>query len=171
MLSCKYNLSEKMESLINEQINRELLASHEYLRISCYFQREYVNLPGFYKFFKKSSEEETEHGYKLIEYLNKRGGKVSIDNIILSEDIEITPLSSLEKALSMELSIYENLLKLHSNSEHDPQFCDFIESEYLNEQIDAHKEISDMITSLKRYMKDNNHLGLELFDKNLQNIL
>lgn len=44
--------------------------------------------------------------------------------------------------------------------------CDFIEGEFLKEQVEAQKMISDMITNLRRVGGDG--LGLYLFDKNLE---
>lgn len=42
--------------------------------------------------------------------------------------------------------------------------CDFLESEYLNEQVEAIKELSDMITKLQRVGPG---LGEYEFDKDL----
>jgi ferritin heavy chain len=64
-----------------KQINLELKASHIYLSMASYFARDNVALPGLHQFFKKSSEEEREHAEKLIDYQNKRGGKVAIQGI------------------------------------------------------------------------------------------
>lgn len=42
--------------------------------------------------------------------------------------------------------------------------CDFLESEYLQEQVDAIKEIGDHLTNLRRVGEG---LGVYLFDKEL----
>jgi len=49
--------------------------------MASYFARDNVALPGLHRFFKASSDEEREHAEKLIEYQNKRGGKVVIAGI------------------------------------------------------------------------------------------
>ena len=41
-----------------------------------YFDRDDVALHGFAKRFKENSHEERDHAEKLIEYQNKRGGRV-----------------------------------------------------------------------------------------------
>merc|ERR1719431_2433530 len=46
----------------------------------------------------------------------------------------------------------------------DAHLCDFLESEYLNEQVDSIKEIADMITKIKRA---GDGLGLHLMDKEM----
>ena len=46
----------------------------------------------------------------------------------------------------------QSLLDLHevASKNTDPQMADFLESEYLGEQVEAQKELGDYITQLKR---------------------
>jgi len=41
-----------------------------------YFGQDDVGLKGFHHYFKKASDEEREHGEKMISYLNMRGGRL-----------------------------------------------------------------------------------------------
>lgn len=167
MSKCRANFHSDSENIINKQIHMELTASYIYLQFASYFKRDSIALHGFAKFFDKSSKEEQEHADKLIDYMVKRGGKVQFKEI--NELIGMngfTPLSALEAALSLELKVYNSLLEVHKVGENveDSQLCDFIESEYLSEQVDAHKEIADMITRLELA---GDGLGTYLFDKEL----
>ena len=47
----------------------------------------------------------------------------------------------------------------------DAQLTDFLEGEFLKEQVEAIKEISDLITRMKRA---GDGLGLHIIDKELQ---
>lgn len=47
----------------------------------------------------------------------------------------------------------------------DANLCDFLETEYLQEQVDAIKEIADHVTKLQRVGEGS---GVFLFDKELQ---
>jgi hypothetical protein len=47
-----------------------------------YFSRSDVALFGLHKFFKKMSDEERDHGQKLMEYVNKRGGTISMESTL-----------------------------------------------------------------------------------------
>lgn len=76
MSQARQNYHEDCEAAINKQINMELYASYVYLSMAGYFDRDDVALPGFKKFFKKSSDEEREHAQKFIKYQNMRGGRV-----------------------------------------------------------------------------------------------
>jgi ferritin heavy chain len=58
----------------------------------------------------------------------------------------------------------QSLLALHktADSHGDAQMCDFIEANYLTEQVEAAKELSDHITQLKRVGQG---LGEYTYDK------
>merc|ERR1711915_153426 len=51
------------------------------LSLHAYFNCDDQALHGFAKFFQKSSDEEHEHGIKLMEYQAKRGGRVVFQDI------------------------------------------------------------------------------------------
>lgn len=46
----------------------------------------------------------------------------------------------------------------------DMNFCDFLETQFLQEQVDSMKEIADHVTNLKRCGEG---LGVYMFDKQL----
>lgn len=60
----------------------------------------------------------------------------------------------------------QNLLELHriATTHDDANFMDFLETEFLQEQVDAIKEISDHVTNLERVGEG---LGVFIFDKEL----
>merc|ERR1711902_286449 len=107
----RQNYHEDCEALINKQINMEFYASYVYLSMSSFFNRDDQALHGFASFFKKSSDEEREHGMKLMEYQTKRGGKVVFQ--------------AMEAALELEKTVNQSLLDLHKSSdgEGDAHLC------------------------------------------------
>ncbi|GCC48413.1 hypothetical protein chiPu_0032925, partial [Chiloscyllium punctatum] len=48
---------------------------------SSYFDRDDVALRHFAEFFKEQSHEEQEHAEKLMEFQNKRGGRVLLQDV------------------------------------------------------------------------------------------
>ena len=76
-------------------------------------------------------------------------------------------LEAMQTALALEKSVNQSLLDLHNlaDSKGDPQFSDFIEGNYLTEQVEAIKQISDYITQLKRVGPG---LGEHMFQKHLE---
>ena len=73
-------------------------------------------------------------------------------------------MEAMEAALELEKTVNQSLLDLHAiASKHDDaQFTDFLESEFLTEQVEAIKKLSDYVTNLRRVGKG---LGEYLFDK------
>lgn len=59
----------------------------------------------------------------------------------------------------------QSLLSLHAigTTHNDANLCDYLESEFLQEQVDASKELGDLLTNIRRVGKDG--LGIFMFDK------
>jgi len=149
----RQNYHSESEAAINRQINLELYASYTYFSMYGYFERDDVALKGFAKFFKKQSEEEREHAEKLIQYQNMRGGRIVLADIKKPDRDEWgSGLEAMSAALQLEKNVNTALLEVHAiaSKHNDPQMCDFIESNYLLEQVHSIKEISDYVTNLKR---------------------
>jgi len=170
----RQNFAEACESALNDQINVEFNVSYVYHALWAYFDRDYVSLPGMAGFFKKSSHEEREHAELLMEYQNKRGGKVKLQSIMMP-DMEFggspsgDALYAMELALSLEKLVNEKLLNLHqvADNHSDPQMTDFLEGNFLAEQVDAIKQISGYVSELRRVGKGH---GVYHFDLQLQNV-
>jgi len=162
---CRQNYHAECEAEVNKQINMELYASYVYMSMSYYFDRDDVALPGYSKFFKKNSDEEREHAEKLMKFQNQRGGRIVLQNIQKPpQDEWVSGLAALEAALELELAVNQSLLRIHgiAGGHSDPQMCDFIETHYLTEQVEAIKELGDLITQAKRC---GTGLGEYMFDK------
>merc|ERR1711862_89824 len=162
--TCRQNFSKESEDTLNAHIVKELWASMNYLAMQAYFDRADVALPGLAKWAHENSDEEKEHAEKLITYMNSRGGKYLQQAIPAPETSEFeSALEALEYARKLEVAVNDSLLELHENA--DPQFQDFIESEFLGEQVEAINTISSMIRKLMRVGPG---LGEHIFDKELQ---
>ena len=166
--------SEGCRQEVNRQINLEYRASYAYDLLSSYFDRNSVGLKGVSGYFRKASDEEREHAHKLMKYQNMRGGSVELSSITLFEglDLEGNGLKDVRKAYEiahrLEVEVYKSLLQLHSmaDKEGDPQFADFIEGEYLEEQVEAISEIEKYLSQLDRIGEDGH--GILEFSKNLE---
>ncbi len=72
-------LKEKIQQMLNHQLNTEVFSSYQYLAMAAYF--ESTNLSGFAKWMKVQSQEEYGHAMKFYNYLLKAMGKVSLTQI------------------------------------------------------------------------------------------
>lgn len=96
----------------------------------------------------------------------KRGGVVRFMPIPSPPTDEWkSALNILETTLQMEKEVNQSLLNLHkiAQEQNDPALEDFIESHYLQEQVEDIKRAADYITELKRCGGEG--LGLYLFDR------
>ncbi|WP_235243578.1 ferritin family protein, partial [Escherichia coli] len=149
----RQNYHEDCEAAINKQINLELYASYVYLSMGYYFERDDVALPGLAKFFKESSDEEREHGQKLMKYQNRRGGRIVLQAISAPSLQEWgSGHDALQAALDLEKQVNQCLLDLHgiASKFSDPHLTNMLEDEFLEEQVESIKKLGDMITKLKR---------------------
>ncbi|KAF9995580.1 hypothetical protein BGZ80_006941 [Entomortierella chlamydospora] len=162
----KQNFASASEDSINNQISQELQASQVYLSLSAWAGSGQA-LPGLEKFFKKSAEEEREHAQKLIDYQNRRGGKVVLQTLSAPEIDWSSARNAIEATLQLEKDVNKSLLNLHKVSEEnsDAQLSDFIASVYLPEQVEGIKKIADLVAQLNRVGNDG--LGLYLWDQEL----
>jgi len=149
----RQNFAELSEHLLNEQVQMELYASHVYQAMGSYFDRADVALPGFKDWSMKQSAEEREHAEKFMEYINLRGGRYIPAAIPQPEGFEFSSaLDAMEYALKMEINVNKHLLNLHhaADKADDAQMCDFVEANYLTEQVESINDIAKVVRKLTR---------------------
>ncbi|KAF8397218.1 hypothetical protein HHK36_016126 [Tetracentron sinense] len=162
-----------MTKRVLKRANVEYNVSYVYHAMYAYLDRDNIALKGIAKFFEESSEEERQHAEKLMEYQIMRGGKVRLLSILnpLSEFDHFEKgdaLYAMELALSLEKLTNEKLLNLLSVADrnNDVQLAHFVESEFLTEQVEAIKKISEYVAQLRRVGKGH---GVWHFDQMLLN--
>ncbi|KAK7372130.1 hypothetical protein VNO80_05499 [Phaseolus coccineus] len=165
--------TDQSEAALNAQINVEYNVSYVYHAMYAYFDRDNVALKGLAKFFKDASMEERHHAEMMMEYQNKRGGKVQLQSMLMpfsefDHAEKGDALYAMELALSLERLNNEKLLNLHSlaNENNDAQFVDFLESQFLFDQVEDIKKISEYVAQLRRVGKGH---GVWHFDQMLLN--
>merc|ERR1712012_792840 len=107
------------------------------------------------------------HGMKLMEYQTKRGGRVVFKDIAKPTTMDWgSPMEAMEAALELEKTVNQSLLDIHkvAGDKGDGHLCDFLESEYLSEQVEGIKAVGDLITKMKRA---GDGLGLHIIDKEM----
>ena len=72
-------LPEKVEKALNSQLNAELYSSYLYLSMNAYFKS--INLDGFANWMYAQAHEELIHSMKFYEFINRRGGRVTLTSI------------------------------------------------------------------------------------------
>ena len=90
-------INEKIEKLLNDQLNKELYSAYLYLSIEAYFNS--INLQGFAHWFRVQVQEERDHALLFFEYINRAGGRVRLQLI----EGPKTEFASIEEALGLTL--------------------------------------------------------------------
>jgi len=168
MSAVRQNYHKDCEDAINEQINMELNASYIYQSMAYHFDRDDVALEGVFKYFKKNSDEEREHAEMFMKYQNMRGGRIVLKDV-KAPTMEWTMewdshIHALEGALELEKKVNESLLKIHATAgdNGDAHLCDFLEENFLDEQVKSINEIAKLIVNAKRCGEG---LGVYQFNK------
>ncbi|XP_038639494.1 ferritin heavy chain-like [Scyliorhinus canicula] len=164
----RQNYHQECEAAMNRQINMELYASYVYISMYAFFDRDDVALKNFAKFFKDQSHEEREHAEKLMKFQNQRGGRVILQDVSKPDRDEWSNgLEAMKCALHLERTVNQSLLDLHklASDKFDAQMCDFLETHYLDEQVQSIKKLGDFVTNLVRLGAPQNGMAEYLFDK------
>jgi ferritin len=72
-------VSKKMETALNEQVNAELYSAYLYLSMESYFKSK--NLNGFANWMKVQTQEEMTHVMKIYDFIDERGGRITLKAI------------------------------------------------------------------------------------------
>ncbi|CAG2103389.1 unnamed protein product [Medioppia subpectinata] len=152
--SNRFEMKSECMRELNNQINSEMYASLVYMNMGAYFDSNKVARKGFAKFFTDQSHEEKEHAHKLVDYLNKRGANVNtLDVKMPVKNTWNNPKQALEDAIQLENEINDYIHKIHGIAEHtclDPHLMDFLESEYLEEQMTSINQLTRLHTILSQ---------------------
>ena len=157
-------VSEKINEIINEQINKEFYSGYLYLSMSAHLHE--LGLFGFSKWLKCQAKEEVEHGLKLLDYLLERNCYITLKQIR-------TPEFEFKNVKSVFETLYEhekcitnsvmNIAKL-AEEECDRKTLTFIEW-FIEEQVEEEQQVKDIIKRLELFGEDT--AALYLMDKEL----
>lgn len=145
--------SDACENALNEQIRVEYLASYHYHKLAAHFYELDSGLMKLANYFNRASLEERDHADKLMRYQCQRGGKVVFSPIQVPEmqlEKKTEVKKSFELALELEESVNKKLIELHkvAETEEDAQFADYLEGEFLEEQVEAIADLSRVVSQL-----------------------
>ena len=157
-------LKKKIQKAINDQINAEMFSAYLYLSMEAYFQS--ISLKGFAAWMRVQVQEEMMHGMKFYDFINERGGKVTLEAIAKPETSWASPLAAFEAILKHEehvTSLINDLVDL-AISEKDHASNNFFQW-FVAEQVEEEASANEIVEKLK-LVKDNPS-GLFMVDAEL----
>lgn len=134
----------ELNKAFNEQIGRELLASHQYVSIASYFDGR--ALKKLAELFFKQAEEEREHAMKFVNYLNDVNGKVEIPAIPAPKADFASALEAVKLALQWEMEVTQHInnlmtLAIEQKDYAAQEFLDW----FVKEQVEEVSSMQDLV--------------------------
>ncbi|MBQ9394670.1 MAG: ferritin [Proteobacteria bacterium] len=157
-------LNQKVASLINTQINKELYSAYLYLQFANHFADAGLN--GFANWYTIQAQEERDHVMLFLKYLQNNDGKVTLGAIDAPDSSDETHMDVLKHGLKHEEyvtslinSIYE---AAHNVKDYRTmQFLDWFVKEQGEEEMNA----NDLIKKMELFGNDSR--GLYLLNQEL----
>ncbi len=141
-------LKEKIEAALNEQLNAELYSGYLYLSMSAYFQS--INLAGFATWMRVQAQEELVHGMKFYDYINERGGRVTLKAIEVPPPEWDSPLAVFEGAYAHEQKVtglINDLMDL-AQEQRDHATKIFLQW-FVSEQVEEEDSANEVVQKIK----------------------
>lgn len=157
-------LNKKIEEAINAQINAEFWSAYLYLSMSMHFANE--GYSGIANWFAVQFKEEQDHATIFMNYVNSRGGKVTLAPIAAVETAWKSPIAAFEDTLCHEKKVTSLINDLYGLAVKEKDYAtQNMLQWFINEQVEEEETACNYIDALKK-IGDNGY-GLYMFDKEL----
>lgn len=164
------NLSEKLEKALNEQLTKEALQAQNYLAYASW--AEVNSFTGLAKFLYKHSVEERNHMFKILKYINDRGGKAVIQSIESPGKDPETVGECIERVLNHEIDNTKAINKLVSLSHEEEDWATYnFLHWFVKEQIEEESLIKQLVDRYNLMEKSKKTaLDLTAFDEEMEDL-
>ncbi|OGO15183.1 MAG: hypothetical protein A2Y93_00675 [Chloroflexi bacterium RBG_13_68_17] len=141
-------ISDRLAQAMNQQIGRELGASHQYVMMAGYFHAE--SLPQLATFFFRQADEERMHAMKFVHHILEAGGPLAVPAVPAPR-----PVGSAEEAArlslewEMEVTRQINDLMALAVKESDYIGQDFLRW-FVTEQLEEVASMSELLSVIRR---------------------
>lgn len=141
-------ISEKMQTVINSQINAELYSSYLYLSMASYFADN--SLGGMAQWMEAQALEEQYHAMKMYKFVIERGGRVILTDIDGPPTEWKSTLEAFEAALAHEQMVTGRINKLIDLAieESDHATNSFLQW-FVDEQVEEEDSVGEVVDKLK----------------------
>lgn len=157
-------IGKKMEKALNDQVNAELYSAYLYLSMEAYFKS--LNMNGFANWMRVQTQEEVTHATMMYDFINERGGRVTLKAIDGPPTKWDSPLAVFKNVYEHEQKVtglINNLVDL-AIKEKDHATNAFLQW-FVNEQVEEEASADAIVQQLKM-MKDAPG-GIFMLDKEL----
>lgn len=143
-------ISEKIENILNEQINKEFYSAYLYLAISAHFDE--IGLKGFSNWTRVQAREEVDHGMILFDYIIERQGNVNLRQIDTPDTQFGNTLEIFKKIFEHERYVTDSINCVANMTDEE---CDlatrYFINWYISEQVEEEANVDDVIKKLEMF--------------------
>lgn len=136
-----------VEKALNEQIAMEFEASHLYLAMSAWFERQ--DLPGFAHWMRLQSDEEREHAIRIYQHVIDRGGRVRLEAVAAPPDGFGGPRQAVERVAAHERKVTESIHRIYELAGEQRDYAaQRMLHWFIDEQVEEEKMAADLLARL-----------------------
>ena len=141
-------ISKKITAKLNKQITTEFSAAHSYLAMACAFER--MGLKILAKRFLAQHEEEREHALKIVNYVQKVGGAVTLEAVPKPTTDYKDAKAVVRAALASEKKVTQLIHELVAlaESENDYATRSFL-NWFVDEQVEEVASMTDLLNLMQ----------------------
>lgn len=160
-------ISDALEKALNDQMTREAFQAQVYLSYASW--AEVNGFPGISEFLYGHMEEEREHMFKILKYINDRGGSTKIEAIKAPPENPKNIEDCLKKILKHEIDNSEQIDKIVNLAHKEKDWATFSFAQwFVQEQIEEETLINGVIDKYALATeKDEGNRNLYEMDKDL----
>lgn len=157
----KKRISNKMEKLLNKQMTREAYQAQVYLAYASW--AEVNSFGGVATFLYGHSNEEREHMFKILKYINDRGGEAKIEIVKAPTEIPKDLGDCFNKILHHEMDNSDEIDKIVNLAHEEKDWATFNFGQwFVQEQIEEETLVNSVIDKYTIATKDGNDSIYEL---------
>ena len=141
-------LSKAMQEAINEQIKHELYSAYLYLAMSAHF--EAASLAGAARWMRMQSQEEVDHAMKFFDFVNERGGRVTLQAIDQPPAEFGSPTAVFEQTLEHERKVTALIHQLYELALKEKDYpAQVMLQWFIEEQVEEEATATHILEMLK----------------------
>ncbi len=146
-------LSEKVSSLLNDQINKEMYSAYLYLDFANYYKNK--GLDGYANWYEIQAKEEMDHAMLFMKYLQNNDYEVSLEAIAKPDKVLNDFGDALHASLEHERYVTSLIYRIYeaASDAKDYRTMQFLDW-FIDEQGEEEKNATDMITKYELFGKD-----------------
>jgi len=157
-------IGKAVQKAMNDQIHKELESAYDYLAMSAYFSG--ANYPGAASWMRAQAQEELGHAMKFADFVEDRGGTVTLQALPAPTATYESPLAAFEAAARHEAVVSASIFALFELAGKEKDYAtQALLQWFITEQVEEEKTSRTIVDTLRQI--GSNSSGLFMFDREL----